>query len=324
MFRRLKIISVFLLLFLIFLPALALSQTSVGKFTFLQGRVDVLRQPAPRAMPVKMGDAVFVGDIIRAKSASKAEITFNDGNIVRVASGTRVEISEYMFDEAKGKGILKLSRGKVQAIIQEKIAKRIATFGEANRFEIHTPTAILGVRGTNFVVLYQRNSSSVFVWEGTVLAYSPKFPDMAVTVNAGYVTTIPLDQPAQPARPATDAEKKMYEGDFALTEGSGEKSEAEDTVISEATTAPAEPGAPEPGPESPTPIGTLTETPQALTQIVQPLPITETQPLILEPPAVTPPIISINLSASPEIDPDAALNINLSSNEPVTFSYRVD
>src|SRR3989304_1918045 len=238
MFRRLKIISVFLLLFLIFLPSLAQSQTAVGKFTFVQGRVDILRQPAPRAMPVKMGDAVFVGDIIRAKSGSKAEITFKDGNIVRVAPNTRVEISEYMFDEAKGKGILKLSRGKVQAIIQEKIAKRIATFGEANRFEIHTPTAILGVRGTNFIPSYHRNSSNVLVLEGAVFAYSLKYPDLVVTVNAGYITTIPPDQPVQPARPFTDAEKKMYEGDFSPTGGSGEKSEAEDTVISEATTPP--------------------------------------------------------------------------------------
>ena len=318
MFRRLKIISVFLLLFLIFLPSLAQSQTAVGKFTFVQGRVDILRQPAPRAMPVKMGDAVFVGDIIRAKSGSKAEITFKDGNIVRVAPNTRVEISEYMFDEAKGKGILKLSRGKVQAIIQEKIAKRIATFGEANRFEIHTPTAILGVRGTNFVVLYQRNSSSVFVWEGTVLAYSPKFPDMAVTVNAGYVTTIPLDQPAQPARPATDAEKKMYEGDFAQTEGSGEKSEAEDTVISEATTAPAEPGVPEPGPESLIPMGTLTDTPGGdLTQIVQPPPFTETVGS-----DTTPPVI--NITGPPDLSNLPVSSFNVTSDETVTFTYRME
>ena len=315
MCRHLKTISIFLFLFLIFLPSFTLAQTSVGKFTFVQGRVDVLRQPAPRAVPVKMGDTVFVGDIIRAKSDSKAEITFKDGNIVRVAPNTRVEISEYMFDEAKGKGILKLSRGKVQTIIQEKIAKRIATFGEANRFEIHTPTAIAGARGCNFIVSFQRNSSSVLVLEGTVLTYNPKFPDMVVTVNAGYITTIPLNQPVQPARPATDAEKNMYKGDFAPG-GSGEKSEAEDTVISEATTGSAEPGAPS-GPESLTPMSTLTD-------IVQPPPINETQPLFIELPPDTLPIISINLSASPQIDPDATLDIDLSSNKPVTFSYKVD
>jgi hypothetical protein len=315
MCRHLKTMRIFILLFLIFLPSLALAQTSVGKFTFVQGRVDVLRSPASRAVPVKMGDAVFVGDIIRAKSASKAEITFTDGNIVRVAPNTRVEISEYMFDEAKGKGILNLSRGKVQAIIQEKIAKRIATFGEANRFEIHTPTAIAGARGCNFIVSFQRNSSSVFVIEGAVSTYNPKFPDMVVTVNTGYITTIPFDQPVQPARPATDAEKNMYKGDFAPG-GSGENSEAEDTVISEATTGSAEPGAPS-GPESPEPMG-------ALTEIVQPPPITETQSLISETSDTIPPIISIDLSASPEAGPEAALNIAFSSNEPVTFSYKVD
>jgi hypothetical protein len=322
MFKSLKIISVFLLLFLIFLPSLALAQTSVGKFTFVQGRVDVLRQPAPRAMPVNMGDNVFVGDIIRAKSKSKAEITFTDGNIVRVAPNTRIEISEYMFDEAKGKGILNLSRGKVQAIIQEKIAKRIATFGEANRFEIHTPTAILGVRGTNFIVAYQRNLSSVFVWKGTVIAYSRKFPDMVVTVNAGYITTIPPDQPVQPARPATDAEKKMYEGDFTPG-GSGEKSEAESTVISEATTGPAEPGTPEPGPESPLPTGNLTETPQNLTEIVQPPPIIE--PPVKKPPDTTPPELIITAPKAPIVTGPGDITVDIEASETViTYSYKLN
>jgi hypothetical protein len=278
--------------------------------------VDVLRQPAARAVPVKMGDAVFVGDIIRAKSASKAEITFKDGNVVRVAPNTRVEISEYLFEETKGKGVLKLSRGKVQTIIQEKIAKRIAAFGEANRFEIHTPTAIAGVRGCNFIVSFQRNSSSVFVIEGTVFTYNPKFPDLVVTVNAGYVTTIPLNQPVQPARPFTDAEKKMHEGDFA-SGGSGEKSEAEDTVISEATTGPAEPGATEAGSESTAPTGTLTETPINPTDVVQPPPITETVGS-----DTTPPVI--NITGPPDLSNLPVSSFNVTSDETVTFTYQME
>ena len=316
MYRHLKTIRISLLLFLIFLPSLALSQTAVGKFTFVQGRVDVLRQPAPRAVPVKMGDAVFVGDIIRAKSASKAEITFKDGNIVRVAPNTRVEISEYMFDEAKGKGVLKLSRGKVQTIIQEKIAKRIATFGEVNRFEIHTPTAIAGARGCNFIVSFQKNSSNVLVLEGTVFTYNPKFPDMAVTVTAGYVATIPLNLPAQPARPFTDAEKKMHEGDFAPG-GSGKKSESEDTVISEATTGSAEPGEPEPGSESSSPTGNLTETPQNLTEIVQPPPIIETAGTDKTPPV-------INITGPPDLSNLPVSSFNVTSDETVTFTYQME
>ncbi|MBI5187892.1 MAG: FecR domain-containing protein, partial [Nitrospirae bacterium] len=138
-----------LLLLFLFLPAIALAGPA-GKFTYVEGKCDVLRPPAIRAIPVKLGDTVFVSDIIRAKSRSRAEITFINDNILRVAENTRVEISEYMFEEEKSSGVLKLSRGKVQAIVPEKIAKRIATFGEANRFEVHTPTAVAGVRGTDF------------------------------------------------------------------------------------------------------------------------------------------------------------------------------
>jgi hypothetical protein len=307
MLRQLKSISIFLLLFLVFLSSIVFAQTTIGKFTFVQGRVDVLRAPATRAVPVKIGDAVFVGDIIRAKSNSKAEIAFSDGNVVKIAPNTRMEISEYMFEEAKGKGILKLSRGKVQAIVQQKIAKKIASFGEANRFEIHTPTAIAGVRGTNFIVSFQRNSTNVLVLEGSVNTYNPKFPDMAVTLTAGYITTIPLDQPPQPARLATDAEKNMYKGDFTPGE-SGGKSDTEDTVISEATTGATGPGAPEEPPAPPAPPAPITpETP----------PITETFGVDTTPPVITisgPPLLT-NLR-------DAIFNV--SSDETVTFTYIID
>ncbi|MGQ9570809.1 MAG: FecR family protein [Thermodesulfovibrionales bacterium] len=317
MLRQLKTISLFLLIFLIFLPSFAFAQHAIGKLTFVQGRVDVLIPPATRAVPVKFGDAVFVGDIVRAKSNSKAEITFSDANIVRVASNTRVEISEYIFEESKGKGVLKLSRGKVHAIIQQKIAKKIATFGEANRFEIHTPTAIAGVRGTNFVVSFMRNSTSVLVFEGFVNTFNPKFPDLAVTVTSGYITTIPLDQPPQPARPATDAEKNMYKGDF--TQGdSGGKSDAEDTVISEATSGDQmEPGAGETGTETPSPTGALTETPSTPTDIPQPPPISETIGT-----DTTPPVITIKGPQDPTNLRDAIFNVL--ADETVTFTYIID
>jgi hypothetical protein len=283
--KQLKIISSLLLLFLLVIPSVALAQAAVGKFTYVEGRVDVLRPPATQAVPVKMGDAVFVGDIIRAKSNSKAEITFSEGNIVRVAPGTRVEISEYMFEETKGKGILKLSRGKVQAIIPENIAKRIAAFGEANRFEIHTPTAIAGARGCNFIVFFQRNWSGVLVIDGTVQAYNPEFPDVVQTVTAGNISIIPQDQPAQPSRPATDAEMKGY---------------VIDTPAPPDTGAPAPPLPAPPPPPSP-------ETP----------PITEIEGTDTKPPV-------IKITGPPSLSNLPVSTFNVTSDETVTFKYIID
>ena len=61
----------------------------VGKITHLEGRVDVLKAGRNTASPVTLGAPVDVGDIYRAKSGSKAEITFNNRNLLRIAANTR-------------------------------------------------------------------------------------------------------------------------------------------------------------------------------------------------------------------------------------------
>ena len=89
-----------LIFFSILIPFTALS-APVGQFTSIEGRVDVTR-PDHDAIPVRVGDKVFEKDIIRAKSKSKAEIRFIDGNVMRIAQSTRVEISEFISsDEQK-------------------------------------------------------------------------------------------------------------------------------------------------------------------------------------------------------------------------------
>jgi hypothetical protein len=66
---------------------------SVGTFTYLKGRVDVTR-PGQTARPAILGHRVNVGDIVRAKSRSKAEITFVDGNMLRLSQNTRIQGTE--------------------------------------------------------------------------------------------------------------------------------------------------------------------------------------------------------------------------------------
>jgi len=71
-----------------FIPDSSLS-AQVGKFTGVEGNVDVT-VPGKAAKRVSVGEPVQVGDIIRTKSKSKCEVTFLDGNIVRFAENTRL------------------------------------------------------------------------------------------------------------------------------------------------------------------------------------------------------------------------------------------
>lgn len=195
----------------------------VGKFTLVEGKVDVLRGGAMPALSVKTGDPVFVKDVVRTKSGAKAEILFVDGNQIKISQRSRIDISEYSTDETKSMGIIKLPRGKVEAYVPEKVVKRITVSPKANRFEIQTPVAVAGVRGTGYSVYQSGNSATIYVTEGVVYVFNPKFPDQVIEVHAGEIVTIYADQPATASKPrkATEEEKKMFERLVLMEEPSG-------------------------------------------------------------------------------------------------------
>jgi len=189
----------------------------VGKITYVEGTVNILREGVLAAIPVKVQDQVVLKDIIRTKSNSRAEITFNDGTIVRIAQRSRIDISEYFTDKASSKGIIKLPRGKVQAIVNKEVAQRISLSPEANYFEIHTPNAVAGVRGTNFFVSFDINTSIVLVKDGNVISYNVNFPALIVTMPPGYIATVTGDKVPEQPRPATETEINRFEREIAPT-----------------------------------------------------------------------------------------------------------
>jgi len=143
--------------FLIFFCVAGLVQAaSIGRVTLLEGRMDVLKVGANMATRVSLGQSVNVGDIFRTKSASRAEITFLNKNILRIAASTRVEIKAYMSKGDRSSTIMRLERGRVQATSSAEFIKRVSAFVEGNKFEVHTPTAVAGIRGSSMIVFHEK------------------------------------------------------------------------------------------------------------------------------------------------------------------------
>ena len=197
------------------------ASSQVGKFTLVEGKVDVLREGAMPAISVKTGDPVFVKDIIRTKSNSKAEILFMDGNQIKIGQRSRIDISEYSTDPTRSRAIIKLPRGKVEAIVPPQVVNRIKSSPKTNRFEIQTPVAVAGARGCKYHTYQSGNSATIYVEEGVVYVFNPKFPDQVIEVHAGEIVTIYADQPATASKPrkASEEEKKIFDR-FALMEES--------------------------------------------------------------------------------------------------------
>lgn len=189
---------------LLLFPWAALAE--VGNIVVVNGQVSILRGGQLPAVTATVGTEVNVGDFVRTKSSSGCEIRFTDGNVIKVGPRSRIDISEYAVD--RDTRSIGLSRGKVEAVIVPPVQKD--TKVQPKRFEIHTPNAVAGVRGTDYLVFYEGNATGVLVISlhggDTVYAYSLLTPEQLVNLPAGFITYIRGNQSPTDPRQASDAE----------------------------------------------------------------------------------------------------------------------
>jgi hypothetical protein len=134
----------------------------VGRLTQVEGRVDLLKGGKLPATPVKVGDLVGAGDVLRSKSLSRAQITFIDSSIINISPGCRLAIEDYRFEPDQGKrwAVLKIFQGLAHVVVN-KIFKV-----EEPDFIVKTHTAVTGVRGTDFGVRLLPNRSTILNFKG--------------------------------------------------------------------------------------------------------------------------------------------------------------
>ncbi len=134
----------------------------VGRLTQMEGRVELLKGGNLPAIAVKVGDTVEPKDVIRTKSQSKAQITFIDDSTVTLSPEARLAIEDFTFEPGQGKrrAVLEIFQGLALAVVN-KILK-----AEEPDFVVKTQTAIMGVRGTEFGIRIQPNSTTILNFSG--------------------------------------------------------------------------------------------------------------------------------------------------------------
>jgi FecR-like protein len=181
----------------------------IASIKVVTGVVELLRSGKLPAMKASVGDSLSAGDLVRTKSGGYAEVQYRDGSLLKIAQRSRVDIGE------QGKGNeptnAKLVRGKVQAIVEPATGQA----AKGKRFEIRTPNAVAGVRGTDWITTFHRNVTGVFVNRGTVYTYNRLLPDRIVNVTQSTLTTITAGAPPTKPRPATRNEVERMQQDMA-------------------------------------------------------------------------------------------------------------
>jgi len=155
---RLAPAGLVILMILFLLSPVAAWAVPAGQFTVILGQVDLLKLGAKQALPAQKGLAVEVGDIVRTKSHSKAQITLADQTVLNIGEDSRLQVKAFRFseEEKQKKSLIGMFRGTLRSMVHRQA-------DGTTRFEVETPTAVAAVRGTDFFSIVRSSVLSEFV-----------------------------------------------------------------------------------------------------------------------------------------------------------------
>jgi hypothetical protein len=139
--------AVFAFSFLLALaPLAALADDSIGQIKSVKGTVTVERSGGSK--PVAIGDHVFQSDTFITAANGSVGITFNDNSMMSLGPGSKLALELFSFNTTTHGGAF--TANLHQGTLAVKSGQIVTQTPEA--MHVRTPAALLGVRGTEFVV----------------------------------------------------------------------------------------------------------------------------------------------------------------------------
>jgi hypothetical protein len=174
---------------------------SVATIESFEGQPYAIRKL--RKVSLQVGTSLEERDNLYTKAGSLV-IKMKDGSLVRLGKESHFKVKTYRSEKKNTDRKLVLFKGDIRLEVKK--------IGEGETFSIRTPTAVAGVRGTDFNVNYDPGASTpstrVTVFSGLVACHSIQTGLGATTlVGAGYSSSIPKGK--KPGRPEKVSRKAL-------------------------------------------------------------------------------------------------------------------
>jgi len=135
---------------------IARAQERVGAVADVEGQAEVLHAGASAWTPLAVGDPILLGDQLRTRPDAKLRIALREDSVLTLAPGSELAVTEQVIAPAVASRF-QLLLGTIKAAVTERYSAPNA------RFDVETPTAIAGVRGTSFVASYDAAKEETLV-----------------------------------------------------------------------------------------------------------------------------------------------------------------
>jgi len=118
----------------------------VGEIKVARGQVSVDR--GGQSLPAQVGMALAAADVVKTGADGSVGITMRDNSLLSAGPNSVLSLDRFDFDPTTYQGRFEsgLQRGTL-AVVSGRIARQ-----SPQAMTVRTPSAVLGVRGTDFVV----------------------------------------------------------------------------------------------------------------------------------------------------------------------------
>lgn len=183
-------------------PAMA-ADRDIGVSAIVVSRVDALGGSRDRQLQV--GDRVFQNERIQTASDGRAQILFLDETSITVGPNSSVVLDTFVYDPDRG-------RHSVLIEATQGVLRFVSGSGDSRSFQIRTPVATVGVRGTVLDILVAPDgATTVLVVEGAADLRAIGSGRVEALDRIGFASTVATRQsvPTPPAPPSEAVRNRL-------------------------------------------------------------------------------------------------------------------
>lgn len=188
-------------LFLIFLfPSLSWGQGKIAMVKFIRGEAFVTSQG--KSVGLKLDDWISRGSIIKTAEKSFIKLIFIDKSIMNLGPNSEMRVEDY---SGKDSGVIGLVKGKIRSQVTKDYL-HMQDKGKSKLF-IKTSNAVMGVRGTDFLISTNGVNTATILFEGEIMLnkFDPKegsdssrleeIVDRGVRIMPGEFSVVDVERP---------------------------------------------------------------------------------------------------------------------------------
>jgi len=198
----------------------ASAQEQVGVVDAIEGQAEVLHAGASAWTPLGEKAPVLLGDQLRTQAGAKLRVVLREDSVLQLGPSSQLEITQQLLAPTTVSRF-QLLFGTLRAIVTERYSQL------RGRFDVETPTAIAGVRGTIFIAQYDpAQEETLVVGIEHVTHVSGRATAGEVDVGPGMATRVRRGSRPVVPQPIPAAQLRMLRQATELGGGTGSRPRA--------------------------------------------------------------------------------------------------